>query len=158
MAGAAKTTIEAARPADLAVLLPLVLAFHQHEGIQIDAQKRAAALAKALEPNGPARILLARDGGLVVGYAIVGFGFSVEFAGRDAFLDELYVASDRRGTGIGGALLAEAERVALANGVTAFHLEADHKNPRAAELYRRSGYKDHTRHLMTKHLGSPADP
>jgi ribosomal protein S18 acetylase RimI-like enzyme len=148
-----KPRIELARPEDLGVLVPLVMDFHQHAGIRVDTQQRGKALTQALADNGPARILLAVDQGQVVGYAILSFGFSIEFAGRDAFVDELYVAPDRRGAGIGLQLLEEAERVAKANGVQALHLEAEHGNPRAADLYRRIGYLDHTRHLMTKRMG-----
>jgi hypothetical protein len=32
------------------------------------------------------------------------------------------------------------------------HLEADHFNERAHDLYLRLGFKDHKRHLMTKWL------
>src|ERR1051326_6750990 len=86
-----RPTVEAARPDDLGAILPLVMEFHQHENIRVDAQLRTAALQQALAPGGPARILLALNGGEVVGYAIVGFGFSIEFGGRDAFVDEIYV-------------------------------------------------------------------
>jgi ribosomal protein S18 acetylase RimI-like enzyme len=37
-------------------------------------------------------------------------------------------------------------------GVNAVHLEVDRGNDGAAELYRRAGYLDHGRHLMTKWL------
>jgi ribosomal protein S18 acetylase RimI-like enzyme len=37
-------------------------------------------------------------------------------------------------------------------GVTALHLEVDHGNDPALELYQRAGYQDHDRNLMTKRL------
>lgn len=141
-----------AEPQDLAILAPLVMEFHAHEGIHVDTQQRNRALNEALAPNGPARILLALDKGRIIGYAIVGFGFSIEFGGRDAFLDELFVEKASRGTGIGQQLLAAAEATAKAAGARAMHLEAAHANQRGAALYRRMGYKDHARHLMTKML------
>jgi ribosomal protein S18 acetylase RimI-like enzyme len=41
-------------------------------------------------------------------------------------------------------------------GVQALHLEVDPGNDPALELYRRTGYEDHRRHLMTKRLVSPS--
>jgi ribosomal protein S18 acetylase RimI-like enzyme len=153
MAPEAAASVERARPEDLSVLVPMVMDFHAHERIHVDTQLRNAALRQALAPDGPGRILLALDKGQAVGYAILGFGFSVEFGGRDAFIDEIYVVPDRRGSGVGRALLAAADAVASENGVQALHLEADHANERAAALYRRLGFVDHPRHLMTKRLG-----
>jgi len=37
-------------------------------------------------------------------------------------------------------------------GVNAIHLEVDHGNDPAIELYRRAGYEDHDRFVMTKWL------
>ena len=34
-------------------------------------------------------------------------------------------------------------------GISAVHLEADHFNVRGHEFYKRLGFKDHERHLMT---------
>jgi ribosomal protein S18 acetylase RimI-like enzyme len=149
------TAIREATPADLERLLPHVATFHEHEHIVLSAADRRAALARLLGEAGFGRVLIAEStpGGDVVGYAILCFGYSVEFGGRDAFVDELYVVEAARGAGIGQRLVAACEHSARAAGVRAIHLEADHANPRAAALYRRIGFADHARHLMTKRLG-----
>lgn len=140
-----------AAPEDAAVLLPLVMAFHQEGGLRVEAQDRSDAVHAILE-GGAATALLALERGRAVGYAVLAYGYSIEYGGRDAFLDELYVEPDRRGQGIGRALVAYAERVAREDGARALHLEADHGNQPAADLYRSLGYEDHPRHLMTKRL------
>jgi GNAT superfamily N-acetyltransferase len=150
--GRAVTTIRLAAPSDLEVLLPHVAVFHDHEGIRLPDAERRVAVAALLAPGGPGLALVAFDGDDFVGYAFVVFGFSVEFGGRDGFLDELYVAEAHRGKGIGRQIIARAEAEARKAGVRALHLEADHANPRAADLYRRLGFADHARHLMTKRL------
>jgi ribosomal protein S18 acetylase RimI-like enzyme len=53
---------------------------------------------------------------------------------HDAFIDELYIVPSP------------------GNGVHAIHLEVDRGNDPALKLYRRTGYKDHDRLLMTKWL------
>ncbi|MDB6031529.1 MAG: hypothetical protein JWM16_1867, partial [Verrucomicrobiales bacterium] len=47
--------------------------------------------------------------GQVGGYIVVTFGFSLEFHGRDALVDELYVREEFRGRGFGKAALGFAE-------------------------------------------------
>lgn len=147
------TRIRQAGPADLDALLPLVAEFHAHERISLDAAQRRDALARLLAEPALGVTLVAEGPGGIVGYVLLCLGYSVEFGGRDAFVDEAFVLPESRGAGLGQALLAEAEREARRRGVRAIHLEADHGNPRAAELYRRLGFQDHARHLMTRRLG-----
>lgn len=98
------------------------------------------------------RLFTIESDGAVVGYLALTFGFSLEFGGRDAFVDELYIAPEARGRGLGRQALAIAEEACVHAGITALHLEVEHVNTKAKALYARSGYKEHTRHLMTKRL------
>jgi ribosomal protein S18 acetylase RimI-like enzyme len=98
--------------------------------------------------------LAAAKGGPPVGYLVLGFGYSLEFLGRDAFVDELYVDEAHRGGGLGRRFLQAAERVCRANGVRALHLEVDPSNAVAQALYRSWGFADHDRRLMTRWLRS----
>lgn len=89
-----------------------------------------------------------------VGYIALTFGYSFEFHGRDAFIDELYVEPQYRRRGIGRRAVQLVEDSARDLGVTAIHLEVDDGNDPALELYRHEGYQDHERYLMTKRLKS----
>lgn len=86
----------------------------------------------------------------VAGYVVLTFGFSLEFHGRDALVDELYVREAWRGRGLGKAALAFVESICHKEGIAALHLEVDRGNTRAQEIYRKAGYKDHDRFLLTK--------
>ena len=87
-----------------------------------------------------------------VGYIVLTLGFSFEFHGHDAFIDELYVDAAYRRRGFGREAVAFVEKKAREMGVNAIHLEVDRGNDPAFELYRRTGYADHDRFLMTKWL------
>jgi ribosomal protein S18 acetylase RimI-like enzyme len=87
-----------------------------------------------------------------VGYVVLTLGFSFEYRGRDAFLDELYLEEKSRGRGIGRKAMEFAEGMARELGVNAVHLEVSRDNDAGLELYRRAGYADHDRCLMTKWL------
>jgi GNAT superfamily N-acetyltransferase len=96
-------------------------------------------------------IFLAREELTPIGYLIVCFDFSLEYHGKGAWVDELFVEPAYRGKGIASQLLDLAESASLENGAQALHLEVTHGNP-AIELYRRRGFADHHRYLMTKWL------
>ncbi|WP_438021851.1 GNAT family N-acetyltransferase [Sorangium sp. So ce233] len=91
-------------------------------------------------------------GGEVAGYCAVGFGFSLEFHGRDAFVDELYVRPEARGRGHAARLLDRAEQGCRDAGVRALHLEVEPDKAETYAWYRRRGFADHERRLMTKWL------
>lgn len=85
-----------------------------------------------------------------IGYFILTFGYSLEFHGRDALLDEFYIRENFRGQGAGTQCLSFIEDLCIRENIKAIHLEVDHINHLAKELYHRNGYKDHNRYLLTK--------
>jgi ribosomal protein S18 acetylase RimI-like enzyme len=111
-------------------------------------------------------LLAAPDRGLVwviergeeaAGYLVLTWGYSLEFHGRDAFIDELYVAPRYRGAGLGRQAVEWAEDACRAHGAGAVHLEVELDNERAHALYRRSGFAERGLRLMTKRLGFAPD-
>jgi len=95
---------------------------------------------------------VAEDSGTIVGYVVVSFGYDLEFAGRDAFVTELFVLASHRNRGIARALLAAAERDARENDVRALHLVVRPENPNAIALYGSAGFVTSPRRVMTKML------
>ena len=91
------------------------------------------------------------DGAAPVGYVVLCFDYSLEYGGRGAWIDELYIAESHRGRGLGGDTLRFAEARAREAGAQVLHLEINRGNP-AIELYRRNGFVDHDRYLMSKDL------
>ena len=96
-------------------------------------------------------VFLAWDGEQAVGYLVICFDYSLEYRGKGAWIDELFVEASHRGQGIGTQLLDLAETIAREHQAQFLHLEVSHGNP-AVELYRRRGFVDHQRYLMTKPL------
>jgi ribosomal protein S18 acetylase RimI-like enzyme len=141
-----------ARPPDADLLVELMRDFNAHERIAFDELAVRAVLAQlfANDEYGLACLIMLNDE--VAGYVVIAFGFSLEFRGRDAFVDELFVKEGFRGRGLGGAALRFAEGVCRGRGVRALHLEVEHRNAGAQAVYRRAGFVDHDRHLLTKWL------
>ena len=145
-----------ALPVDEAVLLPMLraLAKQDPEVIPFDESAARAAFHQFLSLPEFGRIWLFYNGPALVGYIILTIGFSFEFRGHDAFIDELYIVPTHRRRGFGRQAVAFVEQKAHEMSVHAVHLEVDQANEPALELYRRSGYVDHARFLMTKWLRS----
>ena len=87
------------------------------------------------------------------GYIILTFGYSIEYKGRDAFIDELYIEEEFRGIGIGREtmdfVIKESEKL----GIKAVHLEVERNNDAAKNLYGKYDFKDNGRTLMTRWIG-----
>lgn len=143
-----------AAPGDEAVLLPMMraLAKQNPEVIPFKESSARAAFHQFLSLPAFGRIWLLHAGAELVGYVILTIGFSFEFRGHDAFIDELYIVPTHRRRGFGLQTMAFVEQAAREMGVNAIHLEVDPGNDSALELYRRIGYVDHDRFLMTKWL------
>lgn len=137
-----------AGPADLDRLCALVAAFHAEEGLDSDEAQRRDALAPLLEgiPHGAAYLI--GPARAPVGYLVVSFGWSVEFGGLDAMIDELYIRPPVRGRGIATEVLAALPRALAAGGVRAMHLEVDRENETAARLYGRVGFEGRDRYML----------
>ncbi len=144
--------IERAGPNHLAELLPLVEAFQREEGYAAGDPALRAAVAALLDDPGSGSVLIAREAGRAFGYAALCVGFSIEFRGRDAFVDELYVSPDKRGRGLGRALLRALEAEACARGVRKLHLEVEQRNDAARALYVGEGFTPNGRELLSKPL------
>lgn len=148
---------EPADPARTDLLMELMREFYACEHLDFDERLARRALDELLGSPSLGRVILAVANGEVAGYLILGFGFSLEFHGRDAFLDEIYLREAYRGRGIGKAALEFVEAACRREGIHALHLEVDRANERAQAVYRQAGYRDHDRYLLTKRLGRPDD-
>lgn len=139
-----------AGPDDADALLALMRDFYVCEHLPYDAERLRRLLAELFARPALGQVWVMVAEGEAVGYFVLGFGFSLEFGGRDAFLDELFVAEAWRGRGLGTEALARAEAACRAAGIAALHLEVDHTNHGARALYERRGFRAHPRALMTR--------
>ena len=147
-------TIREATLQDEAELLRMMRLLDEQESalIKFDETALSAAFRQFLTLPAFGGVWLLCEGSKTVGYVVLTVGFSFEFRGYDAFIDELYVDVAYRRRGYGRRALAFTEEGAGEMGVNAIHLEVDRGNDAAFELYRRAGYEDNDRFLMTKWL------
>lgn len=138
--------------ADIDALLGLQQLYYREEEYpyNMDAAREAWAALVANSTLGLVWVIEA--GADLGGYVAVTFGYSLEYLGRDACVDELYVAGELRGRGLGRRALQAAEAACLKADVRALHLEVECGKEAATDLYRSLGFKKQKRSLMTKRL------
>jgi GNAT superfamily N-acetyltransferase len=141
--------------ADLDTLVPLMAAFYEEDRHPWHPEAARETMTTLLRDPSCGRAFLIEEDARPVGYLVVCFGFSLEFHGRDAFVDELYVVPAARGRGLGREALRVAETCCLDSGARALHLEVGHGNAAARRLYASFGFEERPHELMSKRLASP---
>ena len=135
---------------DAEIILKMMREYYAFDGHAFDEDRARQALLAILREPSYGRAWLICDGTASVGYVVLTLGYSLEYCGRDAFLDEFYIRETHRGRGWGGLALQFVEERARALQVRAIHLEVVRANASAKEFYRRNGYVDHQHSLLSK--------
>lgn len=146
-------TLRVASEADLDKLSPMVGRYHETEGIVSSPGLRREALSALLREQCRGLVWLILWDGTTVGYIAVCFCYSIEFGGRDAYIDEFFIKEEHRAKGFGtqviNLVIAELRR----KGVRALGLEVGHDNNPAKGLYSRCGFEARDRYsVMTRLL------
>jgi len=139
---------------DADLLLDFMRAYYAFDGHGFDREKARVALTALLRDAQFGRAWLILDGASPVGYVVLCFGYSLEWLGRDAFVDEFYLREEYRGRGWGRATMAFVENAARAEGIRTLHLEVVRQNAKALELYRRLGFREHHSTFLSKWIAA----
>ena len=137
---------------DVESLVALMSEFYAESDYRLDPRRAAEAFRSLIADGRLGHAWLLESGREAVGYLVVTLGFSMEYGGPDAFVDDLYIRPQYRGLGIGTQALEEARTFCVASGVRAVHIEVGHDNAAAKALYRKVGFEDTKRQLLTLRL------
>jgi len=111
-------------------------------------EQRRSSVARLLRDKSLGEIWLIRKLDGLIGYIAVCYSYSIEFGGRDAFIDEFYVETAERGKGIGSKVLVEVSPLLCERGIVALHLEVDGTNERAKSTYARAGFSSRDKYRV----------
>jgi GNAT superfamily N-acetyltransferase len=84
----------------------------------------------------------------IVGYAIITYIFSFEYKGKMAFFEELFIAENTRGKGIGQKAIEFVKEFAKSQNVKMMYLEVENHNEKAQKLYLANDFVIHNRKIM----------
>jgi ribosomal protein S18 acetylase RimI-like enzyme len=144
--------LRSATLADLGEVFPRTRALQDHEGIEISDARLEAGLRTLLGNPGFGGVWLVLREGETIGYAIVTYGFDLEFGGREGWLTELWIDADQRTQGAGTAVIEALMPELVQRDVKAVHLQVRADNP-AMRLYERNGFVASPRTIMTRRIG-----
>jgi ribosomal protein S18 acetylase RimI-like enzyme len=128
---------------DAELLLDFMRDYYAFDGHAYDREKARAALIVLLCDANLGAAWLILDDANPVGYIVLCFGYSLEWLGRDAFVDEFYLREEYRGRGWGKEAMVFLEGAARDRDVRALHLEVMEGNETALHLYQKLGFREH---------------
>jgi diamine N-acetyltransferase len=138
---------------DIEILLSFIQKFYAVDGsIAFNPIIVRRAIIQLLSDESMGRIWLIQSQNQAIGYVILTLGYSLEYGGRDAFIDEIYIEPTFQGKGIGKKTIEFLEEICISLNVEALHLEVERENTTAQSFYRQVGFTDHDRYLMTKYF------
>lgn len=137
---------------EIGVVLPLMREFYSQQHMQFDESAAMSALKKLVTNPSLGQMYLLFRGAELAGYFALTFCFSLEFHGKFALLDELYIREQFRRQKLGRAVVEFAERICRELHIKALRLEVGTGNTAAQSLYSKEGFKQEERHLMTRWL------
>jgi GNAT superfamily N-acetyltransferase len=147
-------TFTTAQQEDIPEILEMMADFYAIDHYPFDAALNQKNLEYFLANGDLGRLYLIREESETLGYIVLTFGFSFEYGGRNAFIDEFFLKSAARGKGIGTQTMKFVTEEAKKLEIKALHLEVENHNERANQLYFRQGFTGKNRSLLTKKIKS----
>ena len=123
--------------ADHAAWLPLWQAYQRFYHSAIPAEVSAVTWQRFLDPSEPMHAALAWQDGVAIGLVHWIFHRSCWTVGDYCYLQDLFVADNVRGGGIGRALIEHVYAAAQAAGASRVHWLTQEDNAQARQLYDR---------------------
>jgi GNAT superfamily N-acetyltransferase len=114
--------------------------FSQEAEFVPDRQAQTRGLARVISSSEVGDILVARDDGEIVGMVNLLYTVSTALGAPVALLEDMVVASNRRGQGIGTTLIRGAVKFAKEKGCMRITLLTDDDNEGAHRFYERHGF------------------
>ncbi len=140
-------------------LLEFMRELYEYDHIAFDESLARSTLTQFLQDHALGYAWLIHLDEQKIGYVVLTLGYSLEWHGRDAFVDEFYIRENFRAQGWGKKVIEFIAGFCREQGVQALHLEVQPENSRAYRFYQKAGFVDYQRFLMTKRIGdSPTAP
>jgi ribosomal protein S18 acetylase RimI-like enzyme len=135
----------------IAQLMAQLIEASGYEGWQVSPEQVEESLRKMANSDAY-QVLLAEDGGQVVGLLSLSFRHTLFHSAPSALIDELVVERAHRRRGVGRQLMAEAIERCRAAGCCEIEVSTERSNEAAQEFYRQHGFS-HEAVLFEREFG-----
>ena len=119
----------------------LAILFTQENDFQPNAEKQSVALQEIIAHSESGRILVMREGDLIIGMVNLLFTISTVCGGKVAILEDMIIHPSRHSDGLGSELLQAAKVLAQDSGCKRITLLTDRANDSAIRFYQRQGFE-----------------
>lgn len=141
-----------AHPSNIEDILTMMSDFYAIDNYPFDKERNHRNLSEFIQNQHLGRLWILIVDNFTIGYVILTFGYSFEYGGRDAFIDEFYITEPYRGKGFGSKVLKYVEYQAQELQVKTLHLEVENHNDNANKLYLKAGFTSNDRTLLNKNI------
>ena len=133
---------------DIELILPFVPAYQEFEEVEMTDKERESSVRGLISGPKLGGIWIIYNDSKPVGYIALCVGYSFEFGGLDAIIDEFYILPKYRGKGLGRKALELIKIESKKIGLRALHLEVVRTNSRAQSLYSRAQFKAREKYIL----------
>lgn len=116
--------------------------FSQEAEFKPDSELQALGLGAIIEGDGIGDILVAKQSGQIIGMVNLLYTVSTALGSRVAILEDMVIAPQHRGLGVGSALLKHAIDFARQKGCKRITLLTDNDNEAAHHFYQQHGFTE----------------
>lgn len=116
--------------------------FSQEAEFKPDIELQALGLGAIIEGDGIGDVLVVKDAGQIIGMVNLLYTISTALGSRVAILEDMVVAPQSRGLGVGSALLKYAIDFAKQKGCKRITLLTDNDNEAAHGFYQQHGFTE----------------
>jgi ribosomal protein S18 acetylase RimI-like enzyme len=146
--------VRRATTADVPALVALMGEFYAESGFPLPVAEATGTFNRLLSAPHLGAAWLMTAGDVPAGFAVLTTAFSMEYGGLRGFVDDLFVAPQYRRQGFASAALDAVKRASTELGVRALLVETSLANDAAVRVYRRAGFVENGRLLLTMPLAS----
>lgn len=114
--------------------------FIQEAEFKPNHEVQARSLVAVINDSEIGDIIVAREGGKIIGMVSILYTVSTALGGRVALFEDMIVSSEVRGAGVGSKLIERSIEFAKEKGCKRITLLTDYDNERAHRFYQRHGF------------------
>jgi GNAT superfamily N-acetyltransferase len=144
-----------ALPDDIPQLVNFMAEFYAEAGYPLNRRHATEAFAALLADDRLGYVWFIQSKAKDVGYVVLTLRYGMEYGGPMACLDDLFVQAPFRNAGLSTAALAEVRTICDRLGIRAVSVEVGRGNAPAQTVYRRTGFVETDRQLLTLQLADP---
>lgn len=140
---------------ETAELVELMSEFYAESGYPLNRHRATATFAALLSDPRLGHAWLIQSQGGTAGYVVVVMGYSMEYGGLIAYVDDLFIRPAFRRAGLATEALDLVRSFCTSLEARAIYLEVGPDNDAAQAVYRRMGFVNVERRIMALQLADP---